>query len=138
MIITDSVTLSTQGFGDLRDITPEVNDSVRESGLKGGTVTVFVAGATAGVTTIEYEPGLVHDFSAMWERIVPRDMPYQHDNRWGDGNGFSHTRAALLGPSLVVPFGGGGLLLGTWQQIVVADFDNRPRQRTIILQLMGE
>jgi secondary thiamine-phosphate synthase enzyme len=138
MVITDTITLSTQGFGDLRDITPEVNDAVRESGLQGGTVTVFVAGATAGVTTIEYEPGLVHDFNAMWERIVPRDIAYQHDSRWGDGNGFSHTRASLLGPSLVVPFAGGRLLLGTWQQIVVADFDNRPRQRTVIFQLMGE
>lgn len=138
MVITESISLSTRGFGDLLDITAEVNDAVRESGLNGGTITVFVAGATAGVTTIEYEPGLVHDFSALWERIVPRDISYQHDNRWGDGNGFSHTRASLLGPSLTVPFADGRLLLGTWQQIVVADFDNRPRQRPVVLQIMGE
>jgi len=138
MVITDGITINTQGFGEIRDITPEVTEAVAESKIKSGTVTVFIPGATAGVTTIEYESGLIHDFGAMWERIVPRDIPYQHDSRWGDGNGFSHNRAALLGPSLVVPFREGRLLLGTWQQIVVVDFDNRPRQRQVTFQIMGD
>jgi secondary thiamine-phosphate synthase enzyme len=101
-------------------------------------VTVFVAGSTAGVTTIEFESGLLADFKNMWEKMVPRGVPYDHDSRWGDGNGFSHVRASLLGPSLVVPFSERKLTLGTWQQIVFADFDNRPRSRQIVLQIMGE
>ena len=101
-------------------------------------VTVFVAGSTAGITTIEFESGVLADLQAMWERIVPRDIPYRHDSRWGDGNGFSHVRASLLGASLVVPFNSQRLLLGTWQQLVLVDFDNRPRQRQIVLQIMGE
>jgi secondary thiamine-phosphate synthase enzyme len=97
-----------------------------------------MAGSTAGVSTIEFEPGLLSDIPSMWERIVPRNIPYQHDRTWGDGNGFSHVRASLLGPSLTVPFTGKTLALGTWQQIVVIDFDNRPRSRDVVLQVMGE
>ncbi|MFC1944995.1 secondary thiamine-phosphate synthase enzyme YjbQ, partial [Chloroflexota bacterium] len=111
---------------------------VDRSGVVSGTATVFIAGSTAGITTIEYEPGLADDFAAMWERLVPTGIPYGHDRRWGDGNGHSHVRASLLGASLVVPFAQGRLLLGTWQQIVVADFDNRPRSREIVLQIMGD
>ena len=97
-----------------------------------------MAGSTAGVSTIEFEPGLLSDFQDMWERNVPRNIPYQHDRAWGDGNGFSHVRASLLGSSLTVPFTNKTLALGTWQQIVVVDFDNRPRSREIVLQIMGE
>jgi secondary thiamine-phosphate synthase enzyme len=138
MVVSGKISLSTQGECDIIDITPQVSDFVSKSGITSGTVTVFVAGSTAGVTTIEYEPGLVSDLKAMWQRLVPRDIAYGHDQRWGDGNGYSHVRAALLGASLVVPVTGGKLGLGTWQQIVVIDFDNRPRSRQVVLQVMGE
>jgi len=101
-------------------------------------VTLFVAGSTAGLSTIEFESGLLSDFQDMWQRTVPQDITYRHDQRWGDGNGFSHVRASLLGASLVVPFIGKELTLGTWQQIILVDFDNRPRSRQIVLQIMGE
>ena len=138
MVITDGITVSTRGFGDMIDITGDVALAVRESTAENGNVTVFIPGATAGVTTIEYEPGLVFDFGALLDRLAPRDVPYQHDSQWGDGNGFAHVRASLLGPSLTVPFQNGQLLLGTWQQVVVVDFDNRPRQRRVVLQVIGE
>ena len=130
--------ISTKGFCDVRDVTGEVADAVRKSGLKDGLATVFVPGATAGVTTVEYESGLVRDLKAAFERLAPRDMEYAHDARWGDGNGFSHVRASLLKASLSVPFSGGGLATGTWQQIVVVDFDNRPRRRRVLVQVIGE
>jgi secondary thiamine-phosphate synthase enzyme len=130
--------LSTKGFGDLIDVTDRVQDFVHKSSLSDGTVTVFVPGSTAGVTTVEYESGLVSDLRAAFDRLIPRDMTYAHDSRWGDGNGFSHVRASLLGASLTVPFSDGHLVLGTWQQIVVNDFDNRSRKRRIIVQIMGE
>lgn len=138
MVITDGITINTKGYGDMIDVTGDVALAVRESGVEDGNVTVFIPGATAGVTTIEYEPGLVFDFGALWERLTPKDIPYQHDSRWGDGNGFAHVRASMLGPSLVIPFQAQQLLLGTWQQIVVLDFDNRPRQRRVVLQIIGE
>jgi len=138
MIVTEKINVKTKGECDIVDITSEVERKVSESGIESGTVTVFISGSTAGVTTIEYEPGVVSDFKATWDRIVPRDMQYKHDQRWGDGNGYSHVRASTLGPSLVVPFSNRALLLGTWQQIIVIDFDNRPRSREIILQIMGE
>jgi secondary thiamine-phosphate synthase enzyme len=138
MIVTEKINVKTKGECDIVDITSEVERKVSESGIESGTVTVFISGSTAGVTTIEYEPGVVSDFKAMWDRIVPRDMQYKHDQRWGDGNGYSHVRASTLGPSLVVPFSNRALLLGTWQQIIVIDFDNRPRSREIVLQIMGE
>lgn len=138
MIVTGSISFQTRGDCDIIDITPQVARQVAESGVNSGTVTVFVPGSTAGITTIEYESGLVADLKHLWERIVPRDIHYDHDRRWGDGNGHSHVRAAMLGPSLVVPFADGRLTLGTWQQIILVDFDNRPRSRQAILQIMGE
>ena len=129
--------LSTRGFGDAHDITERVAGCVADSEIEAGTATVFIPGSTAGVTTIEFEAGAVSDLKAALERIAPRDIPYEHDARWGDGNGFSHVRAALLGPSLSVPFVQGRLLLGTWQQIVLLDCDNRPRDRRVIVQVVG-
>lgn len=137
-VITKSLRLQTQGDTDLIDITGEVERSVRESGVSSGTVTVFIPGSTAGVTTIEYEGGAIRDFREAVERIAPKSIHYHHDARWGDGNGYSHVRAALQGASLTVPFSSSELLLGTWQQIIVVDFDNRPRSRKIILQIVGE
>jgi secondary thiamine-phosphate synthase enzyme len=138
MIVTRTISLSTGGECDIVDITPQVEQQVAESGVTDGTVTVFVSGSTAGVTTIEYEPGLVSDLQSMWEKLAPRNIAYDHDRRWGDGNGYSHVRAALLGASLVVPFNNERLALGTWQQIVLIDFDNRARSRQLTLQIMGE
>jgi secondary thiamine-phosphate synthase enzyme len=106
--------------------------------MDSGTLTLFVTGSTAGITTIEHEPGLLADFRDMWRRLVPEDIPYAHDRAWGDGNGYSHIRASLLGASLVIPFSHKRLALGTWQQIVVVDFDNRPRSRHLVVQIMGE
>jgi len=138
MVVTKRIDVQTKGYCDLIDITRQVAGQVHESGVNSGTVTLFVVGSTAGVSTIEFESGLVSDFQDMWQRIVPQDIPYQHNLRWGDGNGFSHVRASLLGASLVVPFANKKLTLGTWQQIVFVDFDNRPRSREIVLQIMGE
>ena len=138
MVVTRKIGIRTKGECDLIDITAQVKREVLDSGINAGTVTVFISGSTAGISTIEYESGLVSDFQGMWDRTVPRNITYQHDRRWGDGNGYSHVRASLLGPSLVVPFTDKTLLLGTWQQLVVADFDNRPRSREIVLQIMGE
>jgi len=137
-IIHDTITLSTRGFNDMQDITGEVSKRLSERGLKNGTVTIFVSGSTGGLTTIEFESGLEKDFAELMDKIIPQDRTYHHDARWGDGNGFSHVRASLLGPSLTIPFVDGRMTLGTWQQIVFIDFDNRPRSRSIILQFMGE
>lgn len=138
MVVTKKIGLRTTGECDLIDITPQVRKEVSSSGINSGTVTLFLAGSTAGLSTIEFESGLLSDFQSMWERIVPRNIPYEHDRRWGDGNGYSHVRASLLGASLVVPFTDKTLALGTWQQIVLVDFDNRPRSREVVLQIMGE
>ncbi|MCP5007762.1 MAG: YjbQ family protein [Planctomycetes bacterium] len=137
-IITDSVEISTQGNTDIVDITQEITDLLDNAGLVQGNLTVFVSGSTAGVTSIEYEPGLIQDIPEAFERIVPAEMNYHHNATWGDGNGHSHVRAALLGSSFTVPFHNGKLILGTWQQIVVIDFDNRPRKRSVVVQMMGE
>ncbi len=137
MVVTRTISLKTKGEADVIDITAEIEREVRSSGVKDGTATLFVAGSTAGLTTIEFEPGLLSDFKRMWEQVAPRDIPYNHDRAWGDGNGYSHVRASLLGASLVVPFTDQKLLLGTWQQIVLVDFDNRPRSRQVIIQIMG-
>ena len=137
-VISDSISISTQGFSDMKDLTSEVTKKLSDSGLQNGMVNLFVPGSTGGLTTIEYESGLVEDFSELMEKIIPSDVTYHHDARWGDGNGFSHVRASLLGPSLNVPFSSGTLNLGTWQQIVFLDFDNRSRSRTILLQFIGE
>ncbi|MBE9512589.1 MAG: YjbQ family protein [Chloroflexi bacterium] len=138
MVVTKKISLSTKGECDIVDITPQVEQQLAEAGISNGTVTVFVAGSTAGVTTIEFEPGLTGDLQSMWDRLVPKDIPYAHDRRWGDGNGYSHVRASLLGASLVVPFSNKRLALGTWQQVVLVDFDNRPRSRQVIVQIMGD
>ena len=137
-VITQGVRIETNGDTDLIDITSEVASSVSKSGLSSGIVSIFIPGSTAGVTTIEYESGAIRDFQEAIERIAPKDIGYHHDARWGDGNGYSHVRAALQGASLTVPFASSRLMLGTWQQIIVVDFDNRPRSREIILQIMGE
>ena len=138
MITTKKISLQSKGHGDIIDITPQVEAQLAEAKINNGTVTLFVAGSTAGITTIEFESGLVSDFQSMWERNVPQNIPYNHDRRWGDGNGHSHVRASLLGASLVVPFNDKKLTVGTWQQIIIVDFDNRPRSRQVILQIIGE
>jgi len=137
-VISDSLSLSTSGFSDMKDLTGTVTKKLSEHGFKHGIVNLFVPGSTGGLTTIEYESGLVKDFSELMEKVIPSNVSYHHDARWGDGNGFSHVRASLLGPSLTVPFSDGTLNLGTWQQIVFVDFDNRSRSRTILLQFLGE
>jgi secondary thiamine-phosphate synthase enzyme len=137
-VSTKKIKLRTKGEGEIVDITPEVEAAVRSSKLMNGTITVFVPGSTGAVTTLEYEPGILHDLPAMFERIAPRDAGYQHEERWHDGNGHSHLRATLLGPSLTVPFVEGLLTLGTWQQIVFVEFDIRARSRELIIQIIGE
>ena len=135
---TVDFSLKTSGDTDLIDITGNVSNTLKGSGISSGVVTIFIPGSTAGVTTIEYESGAIRDFQVAVDRIAPKDIHYDHDARWGDGNGYSHIRASLLGPSLTIPFSSSKPLLGTWQQIVVVDFDNRPRTRNIILQIIGE
>jgi secondary thiamine-phosphate synthase enzyme len=135
---TSRLTEKTQGFCDIIDITAKVEQQVRAQKVRSGLATLFVSGSTAGLTTIEYEPGLVRDLKEVLERLIPSDQRYHHDDRWGDDNGFSHLRASLFGPSLQVPIESGRLLLGTWQQIVLLDFDNRPRTREVVVQLSGE
>lgn len=137
-IVTKQLELETRGAGDLIDITVKVQRNLEEAGLQRGSVTVFVVGSTAGITTFEYESGLITDMQELYNKIAPQDRHYAHDETWGDANGFSHLRAALQGPSLTVPFENGKLILGTWQQIVLAEFDNRPRDRRVILQMIGE
>lgn len=137
-VIGDSISLSTAGFNDTKDLTPAIAARLEAHHLKNGIVSVFVSGSTAGVTTIEFEPGVVEDFSRLLEKVAPSNIPYHHDLKWGDGNGFSHVRASLVGPSLVIPFSGGRLSLGTWQQVVFVDFDNGPRERKVVLQFLGE
>ena len=137
-IVSERITLDTTGNGDFRDITDAVAGLVAKSGLRTGHVLVFVAGSTAGITTFEYEPGLVADVKEFYQKMAPTGKHYHHDDTWGDANGFSHLRASFTGPSLTVPFERSQLLLGTYQQIVLAEFDNRPRQREIIVQIVGE
>jgi secondary thiamine-phosphate synthase enzyme len=138
MVISKKLTLQTNGNGDTIDITPGVERAIKETQLASGVVTLFVVGSTAALTTIEYEDGAVNDLSRAIERIAPRGMEYEHHLRWGDDNGHSHVRAALVGPSLSIPFVGGRLTLGTWQQIILIDFDTRPRQREVVAQILGE
>ena len=138
MVVTKKISLQTKGNCDIINITPQVEQQVAEANINNGTATLLVVGSTAGISTIEFEPGLLSDFQNMWERNIPQNIPYDHDRRWGDGNGYSHVRASLLGASLVIPFNDKRLTLGTWQQIVLVDFDNRPRSRQIILQIMGD
>ncbi|HOY62991.1 MAG TPA: secondary thiamine-phosphate synthase enzyme YjbQ [bacterium] len=138
MVRQSELELNTEGNGQMNDITAEVSRAAEESGIKDGIVTVFVPGATGAVTTIEYESGLVKDFAELMERLAPQGKDYAHNARWGDGNGHSHLRASLLGPSLTVPLTDGALALGTWQQIVFVDFDTRARMRNLIVQIVGE
>ncbi len=137
-IINDSIEISTRGNTDIIDITPQVKRVLEETKLKKGNLTIFVSGSTAGITSIEYEPGLIKDLPEAFEKLAPTGITYHHDDAWGDGNGYAHVRAALLGSSFTVPFDNGNLLLGTWQQIVVIDFDNRPRRRNVVVQMIGE
>ena len=137
-VVTKDIALQSKGNCDIIDITSQVAKNVEESGVNSGIVTLFIVGSTAGITTIEYEPNLVSDFKNMWDRVIPQNIPYAHNKTWGDGNGHSHVRASVLGASLIIPFVNKRLTLGTWQQIVFVDFDNRPRRREIVLQLMGE
>jgi secondary thiamine-phosphate synthase enzyme len=136
-VSNSSLTFRTSGDTDIIDITSQVSGTVAESGLTEGHVLVFVPGSTAAVTTIEYESGAVRDLKEAIERIAPAGIPYRHDARWGDGNGYAHVRAALLGPSLTVPLIRGRLALGTWQQIVLVDFDNEPRDRKVLVSVSG-
>ena len=137
-VISDRIRLETRGNNQVLDITPQVARVLEESGLQSGIVTVFVPGSTGGITTIEFESGAVQDLDEFLERIIPSDVEYRHNLRWGDGNGHAHLRASLIGPSLTVPFNTARLVLGSWQQIVFVDFDNRARRREIVLQLIGE
>ncbi|MCC7355945.1 MAG: YjbQ family protein [Anaerolineae bacterium] len=138
MVLTQELRVATRGDGEVIDITDDVGAEVAKSAVQDGIVTLFVPGSTAGLTTIEYESGAVHDLQEMFERIASARLAYRHNLRWGDGNGHAHVRAALLGASLTVPFSRKRLLLGTWQQIVMVDFDNRPRERRVVVQIMGD
>jgi secondary thiamine-phosphate synthase enzyme len=137
IVYSDTIPIDTGGFGDTTDITAGVSRIAEAAKVRDGIVTVFSQGSTATVTTIEYEPGVVNDLKKALEKIAPSDIPYEHDKAWGDGNGFSHVRAAMMKPSLTVPLIDGKMTLGTWQQIVFIDFDNRPRKRKIIVQVIG-
>ena len=137
-VVSDTIKLQTEGEGDMIDMTSQLSNIVKESKIKNGTVTIFVSGSTAAVTTIEYESGLIHDFPVMLSRLVPKDIEYEHDNTWHDGNGHSHVRSSLIGPSITIPVIHGKLTLGTWQQVVLLEMDTRSRNRTVILQIMGQ
>jgi len=137
-VVTKSITFKTKGNCDFIDITAQVADEVKQSEVNNGAVTLFISGSTAGITTIEYESRLLDDFRNMWDRVIPQNIPYEHNKTWGDGNGHSHVRASILGASLTIPFVSKRLTLGTWQQIVFIDFDNRSRSRELVLQIMGE
>jgi len=135
---TISISLRTQGNADIQDLTDEIADAVSKSGLMSGTVTIFCPSSTSALTTIEYESGALSDLRRLFDEIIPANREYAHNERWHDGNGHSHLRAALLGPSLTIPFVEGQLTLGTWQQVIYVDFDNRPRQRKLVVQIIGE
>src|SRR5215510_7211831 len=138
MVATHRHEVSTKGQGDAHDVTGVVARAITESGIQAGIATVSVVGSTAGVTTIEFESGAIHDLNAVFEALTPRDGTYQHHLRWGDDNGSSHVRAALLGPSVTIPFSDSELMLGQWQQIAVLEFDTRPRRREIVIQIVGD
>lgn len=138
MVVTREIHLSSKGFCDFHNITEAVAGAVRTSGLKNGIVTVFTPSATSAITTVEYEDGMLADLADFFERVAAETGTYKHNERWHDGNGFSHVRAALLGPSVTVPFVERQLTLGTWQEIAFIDFDNRPRTRSLVVQVIGE
>lgn len=138
MVKTDTISVNSQGHTDVRDLTAEVQHSVEVSGLTSGLVTVFVGGSTAAITTVEFEPGLVKDLKSLFERICPEDADYHHHATSGDDNGSAHVRAAMVGPSVTIPFMQKTLALGDWQQVVLVDFDTRPRRRELVLLMIGE
>jgi secondary thiamine-phosphate synthase enzyme len=138
MVVTSRIEIQTTGQGDAHDLGDAVQEAVTVAGVHNGIACIFVGGSTAAVTTIELEPGAVADLNAVFERIVPRHADYRHHEKWGDDNGSSHVRAAMLGPSLTVPIENGRLTLGTWQQVMLLEFDTRERTREIIIQLIGE
>ena len=138
MILQHKLELKSKGFNDIIDITPQIQNLVNQSKINDGYVLIFVPGATGGITTIEYEPGLLQDFPEMLESIAPMNKNYMHDKTWHDGNGYAHLRSALIGPDMTVPIQDNDLVLGTWQQIIFVDFDNRPRQRQLHIQICGE
>ncbi len=138
MIATGSIELQTRGHADTHDLTPQVQDRVHASGVQSGLVTIFTSSSTSALTTIEFESGALHDLRRVLDEIAPQDREYKHNLRWHDGNGHSHLRAALLGPSLTVPILDGQLTLGTWQQILFIDFDVRARSRRLVVQIVGE
>lgn len=136
-LVTDTISVPTRGNDDIHDLTEAVQALLERHGFREGHVLLFVPGSTAGLTTVEFEPGLLRDLPAAFERLAPRGVRYAHDDTWHDGNGHSHVRASLLGPSLTVPFREGRLVLGTWQQVILVDFDNRPRLREVVVQAWG-
>jgi secondary thiamine-phosphate synthase enzyme len=138
MVESRRIHVRTAGNCDIIDITRHVARELNESGINSGIVTVFAVGSTGAIATIEHESGLVSDFKDMWDRLIPANAGYKHDEAWGDGNGHSHLRSSVLACSLTIPFNGKRMVLGTWQQIVYADFDNRPRSREIVVQIIGE
>ena len=137
-VATYSIKVKTKGECDVVNLTEAVAEVVAKSDLQNGIVLTFVPGSTGGITTIEYEPGLLQDIPALYQKLIPRGPAYEHDKTWGDGNGYSHLRAALTGASFTCPLTAGRLVLGTWQQIVLLDFDNRSRDREIVVQIVGE
>ncbi len=137
-VVTKQLSIHTKREGEISDITGEISAAVAETKLKNGIVTVFVPGSTGALTTIEYEPGLLKDLPDMFERIAPKNLGYEHERRWHDGNGHSHVRASLIGPSLTIPFVDGSLTLGTWQQIIFIELDVRSRIRNLVVQVVGE
>jgi len=137
-VITKQIKISSKSENDIIDITKKVADAISESGITNGIITIFVSGSTGAITTIEYEPGLVKDLPDLLSRIAPDDINYEHEEMWHDGNGRSHVKASLVGPSLTIPFSDGALLLGTWQQIIFLELDTRARTRTLVLQIIGE
>jgi secondary thiamine-phosphate synthase enzyme len=137
-VVTKAIVVSSIGENHVIDITLQTDEAIQETRLQNGVVIIFVSGSTAAVTTIEYEPGLTKDFPKMLARIAPKEIEYHHDNTWHNGNGHSHVRASLIGPSLAVPFNNKRLMLGTWQQIVLIEMDTRPRERKVVLQMIGD
>jgi len=137
-IVNGRISINTKGNGDFINIASHLLNMLNDSDLQNGIMTVFVSGSTAGITTFEYEPGLIRDLKEFYDKVAPSNVRYHHDETWGDANGFSHVRATLTGPSLTIPLEKGKLLLGTWQQVVLVEFDNRPRKRDVVVQIMGE
>jgi secondary thiamine-phosphate synthase enzyme len=138
VVATSRFRVKTSGQGDAHDITEDVRRAIVEGGVRSGIATIFVVGSTAGITTIEFEPGAIADLNRLFDRLAPRGADYRHHLRWGDDNGSSHVRAALLGPSITVPFTDSAPELGTWQQIMLLEFDTRAREREVIIQIVGE